>query len=35
LLVQDTRTNIPVVRNGILIGAMSRDEALGILVGAD
>ena len=35
LLVQDTRKNIPVIRNGQLIGAMSRDEALGILVGVD
>lgn len=35
LLVQDTRANIPVIKNGKLIGAMSRQEALEILVGAD
>lgn len=35
LLVQDSRENIPVVKNGTLLGAMSRQEALQILVGAD
>ena len=35
LLVQDTRTDIPVVKNGKLIGALNRQEALEILVGAD
>ena len=35
LLVQDSRENIPVVKNGKLLGAMSRQEALEILVGAD
>ena len=35
LLIQDTRDLIPVVRKGEKIGAMSREEALGVLVGAD
>jgi glycine betaine/proline transport system ATP-binding protein len=35
LLIQDMRAAIPVVRKGRIIGAMSREEALGILVGAD
>jgi glycine betaine/proline transport system ATP-binding protein len=35
LLVQDTRVNIPVIKDGAVIGALSREKALGILVGAD
>ncbi|MEN8893846.1 quaternary amine ABC transporter ATP-binding protein [Planktotalea arctica] len=35
LLVQDTRNAIPVHKDGALIGAMRRETALGILVGAD
>ena len=35
LLVQDLRPAIPVMRKGEIIGAMSREEALGILVGAN
>ena len=35
LLVQDTRDAIPVHKDGALIGAMRREKALGILVGAD
>jgi glycine betaine/proline transport system ATP-binding protein len=35
LLVQDTRVSIPVARDGKIIGAMNREHALGILVGAD
>ncbi len=35
LLIQDTRAEIPVVRNGRIVGAMSREEALGILVGTE
>jgi glycine betaine/proline transport system ATP-binding protein len=35
LLIQDLRPAIPVIRKGEIIGAMSREEALGILVGAE
>lgn len=35
LLVHDTRPSIPVARNGAIIGAMSRAEALGILLGPE
>ncbi len=34
LLVSDRRSAIPVARDGAVIGALSRDEALDILVGA-
>jgi glycine betaine/proline transport system ATP-binding protein len=34
LLVSDPRSAIPVARDGAVIGALSRDEALDILVGA-
>ena len=34
LLIQDTRSAIPVAKDGTVIGAMSREIALGILVGA-
>ncbi len=35
LLIQDTRSAIPVAKDGTVIGAMSREVALGILVGTD
>ena len=35
LLVQDARPTIPVTRDGAPVGALRRDEALDILVGAD
>ncbi len=35
VLVGDSRTAIPVTRDGAVIGAMSRSDALDILVGAD
>jgi glycine betaine/proline transport system ATP-binding protein len=35
LLIQDTRVAIPVAKDGTVIGAISRETALGILVGTD
>ncbi len=35
LLIQDTRTAIPVAKEGKVIGAMKRETALAILVGTD
>lgn len=35
LLIQDTRSAIPVAKDGTVIGAMSREIALGILVGTE
>lgn len=35
LLVHDTRAQIPVTQSGAIIGAMSRDEALQVLVGSE
>jgi glycine betaine/proline transport system ATP-binding protein len=35
LLIQDTRSAIPVSKDGTILGAMSREMALGILVGTD
>ena len=35
LLIQDTRAEIPVAKDGTVIGAMRRETALGILVGTE
>lgn len=35
LLIQDTRSAIPVAKDGTVIGAMQREVALGILVGTE
>ena len=35
LLIQDTRSAIPVAKDGTVIGALSREIALGILVGTE
>ncbi|MEP3053953.1 betaine/proline/choline family ABC transporter ATP-binding protein [Ascidiaceihabitans sp.] len=35
LLVQDTRDVIPVARDGVVIGGLHRQDALGILLGAE
>ena len=35
LLIQDMRSAIPVAKDGTVIGAMSREIALGILVGTE
>lgn len=35
LLIQDTRSAIPVTKDGTVIGAMQREVALGILVGTE